>query len=482
VVDAEVIVVGAGPVGLMLAAELRLAGVDVVVVERLAAPTRQSRGLAVHARTREILDQRGLLDRFAGARVSPEWHFGALPVPLDFRRLDGPQARTEQVLSAWAEEMGAPIRRGHEVADVAQDTDAVHADVLGPNGPYRLRAGYLAGCDGSRSVVRRAAGFDFPLEESGADIVMADIVGAALEPRPFTWTPAGLFAVIPLGGGLTRVVLHEHGSRAPDDLAPPAFEEARALCRRIIGADFGDGPARWLTRFADRSGQVTHYRRGRVLLAGDAAHVHWPGGGQGLNLGVQDVVNLGWKLAAEIHGWAPAGLLDTYHAERHPVGEAVLTNTRAQALLMLGGPEVASLRGVLTALLRLEDTNRHLAGEVSAVDVRYDLGGGHPLVGRRMPHAELLTAAGATTTTRLLRPARGVLLDLAGGGAARIAGARWSGRVDVVTGRRTSPELEGIDALLLRPDGHVAWVAPAAAGPDLETALRRWFGEPAVAT
>jgi bifunctional hydroxylase/dehydrase len=488
--DADVIVVGAGPVGLMLAAELRLAGVEVVVLERLPEPSGYSRGFVVHARTREVLDQRGILDRFADVPVLPGWHFGALPVQLDLERLDGahagmmlvPQARTEQVLAEWAEGLGAAVRRGHEAVDLLQTPDRVEVQVRGPGGASRLRAGYVVGCDGSRSLVRRAAGFDFPSEGSAADVLMADVEGLELQPRPFTWTPAGLFAVVPLGAGLLRLVVHEQGSRIAEEAAPPAFEELRAAFARVTGLDVAGARTRWLTRFGDRSGQVTRYRAGRVLLAGDAAHVHWPGGGQGLNLGVQDALNLGWKLAAEVHGWAPADLLDTYHAERHPVGESVLRNTRAQAVLMTGGAEIAPLRELLAGLLELEDVNRELAGQVSAVDVRYDVGGGdHRLVGRRMPQAELVVDEVPTTTTRLLRMARGVLLDLAGGPAVRAAGARWAGRIEVVAGRPAGADLDGVDAVLLRPDGHVAWAAPSAGGPDLETALARWFGAPAPA-
>ncbi|GGM44249.1 putative oxygenase [Longimycelium tulufanense] len=479
--DTRVVVVGAGPTGLMLAGELALGGVDVVVLDRLTTPNDNARALGMHARTMEVLDQRGLLERLRPAVVGSWGHFGALS--LDFGRLDGahpgqmfmPQNRTERMLAEWVRELGVEIRRGHELRDLAQDDEGVTAQVDGPDGGYELRAAYLVGCDGGRSTVRKVVGFDFPGTDATTEFLLADVTGIDLGLQTFTRNERGLYAVIPLGDGVYRILPYEFGTPPRRRTAPPTFAEVAAVHYRVTGQDIGAARPLWVSAFGDATRQVTEYRRGRVLLAGDAAHVHFPAGGQGLNLGVQDAVNLGWKLAAELSGWASPGLLDTYHAERNPVGARVLLNTRAQGVVMYHGTQVEPLRAMLRELFDIPEVNDHLIRMISAVEIRYDVGvDGHPLVGRRIPHVELSTSDGKTSTTALLNPARGVLLDLADDAELRATAANWAGRVDIVTAIAPNGDLDRTAAVLLRPDGYVAWAAPGAGG--LAPALRRWFG------
>lgn len=486
--DAAVIIVGAGPAGLMLAGELRLAGVGVIVLERLPEPTGESRGLGFTARTMEVFDQRGLLPRLGEVEISNEGHFGGLPV--DFSVLQGahfggkgvPQARTEAMLGEWAAELGADIRRGHELVQLTGDGDGdgVDIEVRTPDGRHRLRASYLVGCDGGRSTVRKAAGFDFPGTAATLEMFIADVKGPDIRPRMTGETrPGGMVMAGPLGDGVTRIVVCENDRRPQRRAERPSFTEVADGWRRLTGQDISDGTPIWVTSFGNATRQVTEYRRGRVLLAGDAAHIHLPAGGQGMNTSIQDSVNLGWKLAAVTRGWAPEGLLDTYHGERHPVGERLLLNTQAQGLLFLTGDSVQPLRDVLAELIRYEDVSRHLAGMVSGLEIRYDVGeGDHPLLGRRMPHQELDGPASRTSTTELLHSARGVLLDLADNADLRDVVAGWANRIDVVTatphGDAAASPLAKTDAVLLRPDGHVAWTAPG--GDELAQVLRRWFG------
>ncbi|WP_338783610.1 FAD-dependent monooxygenase [Streptomyces sp. DG1A-41] len=486
--DSAVIVVGAGPVGLMLAGELRLAGVPVVVLERLTGPTGQSRALGFTVRTMEVLDQRGLLPRFGEVQTSPMGHFGGLLV--DFGTLDSPhrtshgipQSRTEEVLGRWAAELGADIRRGHEVVGIEQDPYGVDVRAVGPDGPVSLRASYVVGCDGGRSTVRRLGGFDFPGTPGTYEMMLADLKDCAIEARPFgERLTGGVAMAAPLGDGVQRIIVKEHG--APVRGEPADFPAVAAAWQQITGQDISGATPVWASSFSDASRQTSSYRRERLLLAGDAAHIHLPAGGQGMNVGLQDAVNLGWKLAAVVGGWAPPGLLSSYHRERHPVGERLLMNTRAQGLLFLGGEEVQPLRDVLGELIALPDVALHLARMVTGLEIRYEVGpGDHPLLGRRVPHHELVGRDGGakTSTSELLRPARGVLLDLADDAALRRTASGWSGRVDVFTGSLHEPEpdspLTGADAVLVRPDGHVAWVA-AGVG-DLPRELYRWFGAP----
>ncbi|MFM9593797.1 FAD-dependent monooxygenase [Streptomyces scabiei] len=487
--DASVIVVGAGPAGLMLAGELRLGGVDVIVLERLPARTGESRGLGFTARTMEVFDQRGILPGFGPVETSTQGHFGGQPV--DFGLLEGahfgvkavPQSKTEAVMEAWALGLGVDLRRGHDVESVQDKGDHVVLETRGPDGPVRLTAHWVVGCDGGRSTVRKQAGFDFPGTSATREMFLADLRGCEITPRPIGETVSnGMVMAAPLGDGIHRIIVCERGAPARRRTEPPPYAEVAAAWQRLTGQDISDGEPVWVSAFGDPARQVSTYRRGRVLLAGDAAHVHLPAGGQGMNVSIQDSANLGWKLAAVASGRAPETLLDTYHAERHPVGRRLLMNTQAQGMLFLSGDEMQPLRDVLAELIRHDDVSRHLAGMVSGLDIRYDLGpGDHPLLGMRMPRQELITASGKTTSTELLHPARGVLLDLADDPRLREAADGWADRVDVVTATphdlRPGSPLEGTRAVLVRPDGYVAWTSPGSdTGP--AGALGHWFGPP----
>ncbi|MEX2982673.1 FAD-dependent monooxygenase [Streptomyces sp. C36] len=489
--DASVIIVGAGPAGLMLAGELRLAGIGVVVLERLPGRTGESRGIGLAPRTMEVFDQRGLLGRFGDVETSEQGHFGGIPV--DFGPLIAvhgaartvPQSVTESVLEDWARDLGADIRRGQEFVSLTDHGDAVEARVRGSAGERTLRARYLVGCDGGRSVVRKDAGFDFPGTPATTEMFLADLRGVDLEPRMVAdRVSGGMVMANRLGEGIVRIVVGERGAPPRRRTGPPDFGEVADAWKRLTGIDISHAEPLWVSAFGDAARQVTEYRRGRVLLAGDAAHIHLPAGGQGMNTGIQDAVNLGWKLAAVVRGTAPEALLDTYHGERHEIGRRLLANTRAQSLLLLGGDEAQPLRDVLGELTRYEDVARHLAGKASGLDIRYDAGSGHPLLGTRMPHLELRRVGGArpdrpTSSTELLRAGRGVLLDLADNPHLRRRADGWTDRIDVVTAAPHGPGLrhglEGAAAVLVRPDGHVAWIAPGSRH-DLPMALERWFG------
>jgi bifunctional hydroxylase/dehydrase len=485
--DAAVIVVGAGPVGMMLAGELRLAGIDVIVLERLANRTGESRGLGFTARTMEVFDQRGLLSRFGDVETSNVGHFGGLPV--DFGVLDGahqaaktiPQSHTETVLEEWATELGADIRRSHQALSVTDEGDSVEVEVRGPDGVATLRASYLVGCDGSRSMVRKAMGFDFPGTAPTLEMFLADVKGLDLKPRMIGETLAGGMVMVgPLPDGITRLIVCERDTPPRRREEPPKYEEVAAAWKRLTGNDISHGEPVWVSAFGNATRLVTEYRRGRVFLAGDAAHIHLPAGGQGMNTGIQDAMNLGWKLAAVVRGQAPESLLDSYHEERHPVGKRLLMNTQAQGLLFLSGPEVQPLRDVLTELIRYEEVGRHLAGMVSGLEIRYELDGGkHPLLGRRMPFLELIGDDLKTSSAQALRTGRGVLLDLEDNSALRRRAEGWRNRVDIVTaashGLTDDSPLQDTSAMLIRPDGYVAWAAPGSRG-DLPMALERWFG------
>ncbi|MGP3949284.1 FAD-dependent monooxygenase [Streptomyces sp. 7N604] len=485
--DAPVIVAGAGPAGLMVAAELRLAGVDVTVIERLPGRTGESRGLGFTARTMEVFDQRGLLRRFGDIETSNQGHFGGIPV--DFGVLEGahqaaktvPQSATEAILEQWATELGVDIRRGHELLSLHDDGDGVRIDVRGPDGEQTLRAAWVVGCDGGRSTVRKAAGFDFPGTAATMEMYLADLRGVELEPRMIGETvPGGMVMVGPLPGGITRIIVCERGTPPQRRAEPPAFAEVADAWKRLTGIDISDAEPVWVSAFGDATRQVTEYRRGRVLLSGDSAHIHLPAGGQGMNTSIQDSVNLGWKLAAVVRGTAPEALLDTYHDERHPVGQRLLMNTQAQGLLFLSGEEMQPLRDVLAELIRYEEVSRHLAAMVSGLEVRYDVGSGsHPLLGLRMPRLQLTRDGRATSSAELLHQGHGVLLDLADNPELRRRAAGWKDRIDIVTGTPEGAWSDGpladTAAVLIRPDGYVAWAAPGS-HHDLPMALERWFG------
>jgi 2-polyprenyl-6-methoxyphenol hydroxylase-like FAD-dependent oxidoreductase len=481
--DAAVVIVGAGPVGLTLAIELRLQGVDALVLERLAEPTGLSKALGLMGRSVDTLGYRGLTGPFLdrGAVAPPRMlHFSM--IPLDQAKAEGlglqglfvQQAVTEEVLAAIAAERGVRILRGQEVTALDQDADGVTLRVSGPAGDRRLRTGYVVGCDGGASVVRKQAGIGFPgipptfLLRLG-DVTLAD--GLAPQDIPGLRVP-----LVPLGGGYYRVVVTE---AYPDDLdrdTPMALDELRASIRRVNGADVPISGARWLSRFTDSSRLADSYRAGRVLLAGDAAHIHLPAGGPGLNTGLLDAFNLGWKLAAEVQGWAPPGLLDSYNAERRPEGERVLLHTRAQGALLgfANNERVAALREVLRQLLQFEEPVRYLVSLMYALDTRYPTGCDHPLAGRWAPAPALAAVAGQAAS------GRGVLLDLTEDGAVAGQGQGWRDRLDYVAAPLAPPSSGSAPAaaLLIRPDGYVAWAAsPGAPDTDgLRRALTTWFG------
>ncbi|MEU9836112.1 FAD-dependent monooxygenase [Streptosporangium sp. NPDC048047] len=556
--SADVVIAGAGPNGLMLACELSLAGVRPIVLERLPARTTENRANGLVGQVVRMLDRRGLYGRLGGGteppRPVPGFVFGALP--LDLSTLDDnplymlgtPQQRVEQVLEERAAELGVEIRRGHELAGLSQDAEEVVADVIGPDGPYRLRARYLVGADGGRSVTRKLAGIGFPgvtrdstVSRTASVTVPPELVdpatgglnvpGYGLVP-PFMHhrTERGLFvfAPFPCRPALVSTMEWEPAAAEGDGQPPLTLEELGESVRRVLGADLPLGPStgsgphvmRRLTggntRLAER------FRDGRVLLAGDAAHVHSAIGGPGLNLGLQDVVNLGWKLAAEIHGWAPPGLLDSYEAERRPAAERVVMHSQAQSALIAPGAEVTALRRLFTELLGDRNVVRHIAATMAGSDIRYDMGVGdgaagdggaggvHSLTGRWAPDLSLDTGTGPVRLAELTADARPLLLDLTEDFSVAREAAGWSDRVKVVGARPPHSGMPGggagedaarggfhgsavpgedggsggIAALLLRPDCYVAW-ASASPRPDsrerdaLRAALARWFGAPA---
>ncbi|GAA2143194.1 rifampin monooxygenase [Kitasatospora kazusensis] len=469
----DVVVVGSGPTGLMLACELRLHGVRVVVLEKLAAPTGQSRGRGLHARSVEVMDQRGLLDRFLA--VSEKFQVGGFFGGIHKQWPDGvdtahpyglttPQPVTERLLEERAVELGAEIRRGCELAGLSQDEDGVTAELA--DGTH-LRSRYLVGCDGGRSTVRKRIGVGFPGEPARVETLLGDMEMTE-EPERVAAVVAEVrrtqlrFGTIPNGDGTHRVIVPADGVSG-DRTSAPTFEEFKRQLRACAGTDFGVHSPRWLSRFGDATRQAERYRVGRVLLAGDAAHIHPPTGGQGLNLGVQDAFNLGWKLAAAVGGWAPEGLLDSYHAERHPVGARVLENTRAQITLMGTDPGATALRELFSKLMDFEEVNRYVTEMITAVGIRYDFGEGHELLGRRLRDVQLKQGR----LYQLMHGGRGLLLDRTG----RLSVAGWADRVDHVVD--AGEELD-VPAVLLRPDGHVAWVGEDQ--QDLRGPLTRWFG------
>jgi 2-polyprenyl-6-methoxyphenol hydroxylase-like FAD-dependent oxidoreductase len=507
--DFEVVVAGAGPNGLMLAGELALGGVRVLVLERLTGPSGEQRANGMVGQVVRMMDRRGLFERLSGQAgppsPAPGFMFAAFPLHLA-QLADNPvytvlvpQRKVEQVLAERAGELGAEIRRGHGLTGLTRKDDRVVIDVDGPDGAYQLEAAYLVGADGGHSVTRKLAGIGFPgvtTDRTVSRTAHVSVPGEYIDPAsggllvpgygvipPFLHhrTERGLVAWAPFPDGVRMVTVGIQEDA--DESVPLTIAEVRDAFRRVVGTDLpfgepdGAGP-NLLRRLIGGSTRIAEqYRAGRVLLVGDAAHVHSAIGGQGLNLGLQDAVNLGWKLAAEVRGWAPPGLLDTYCSERRPVGLRVTMNTEAQSALIGPGREVTALRTVFGELLEDRATVQRIANLISGADIRYDG------MGAWAPDLVLRNGSGTVRLAELTRAGRPLLLDLTGadelGGELGGAASPWRDRVDVVTARCDDP---AVTAMLVRPDGYVAWssgdTAPAVDG--LRTALRRWFGEPAL--
>jgi 3-(3-hydroxy-phenyl)propionate hydroxylase len=488
VTEHAVVIAGGGPTGLMLAAELALAGVDVAIVERRASQELDGpRARGLHSRTIEVLDQRGIAGRFLSEGQTMR-AAGFSGIRLDISDFPSRhnyvlallQSHFERILAAWVSELGVPIAREREVTGFAQGGTGVSVEL---SGGLSLRADYLVGCDGGRSLIRKAAGIEFP----GWDPSVSSLVAEAEMTEEPQWgiryDDKGTQALGRLEDG-KRVGLVVSEQYAGETGEPTLRDLSRALIA-VWGTDYGVHSPTWISRFTDMTRQAASYRKGRVLLAGDAAHVHYPVGGQGLNIGVQDAVNLGWKLAQVIKGTSPEDLLDTYHAERHPVGARVLRNTMAQTALTRGDARMDALRDTMSELLSMDEPRRRIAAMISGLDIHYDLGDGHPLLGRRMPDLDLVTADGPLRVFTLLHRARPVLLNL--GEPGRFDITPWADRVRLVdaeyAGRWELPvlgEVTAPDAVLIRPDGHVAWVGDLSR-QGLPDALTAWSGPPGAA-
>ena len=472
-----VVIAGGGPTGLMLAGELALAGTDVVVVERRDnQDVDGSRAGGLHSRTIEVLDQRGIAERFlsAGHVVQIGLDISDFPTRHNYG-LALWQSDFEPILAGWVGELGVPIMRGCEVVGCAQDDTGVDVEL---SGATSLRAEYLVGCDGGRSVIRKAAGIDFPGLNPSTSWMIAE---AEMDEEPEIGLRPEGGGIGPVdrvkGGGPFGVVLKE---QQVEHAGEPTLADLREALVVAYGTDFGVHSPSRISRFNDMTRQAASYRDRRVLLAGDAAHVHPPQGGQGLNTGVQDAVNLGWKLAQVVDKTSPESLLDTYHAERHPVGARVLHYTMAQVALSTSDDRHLALRDTMTELLSMDEPRRRTAGMLSGLDIHYDLGDGHPLLGRRMPDLDVHTADGPTRVFTLLHDARPVLLNLGEPGGFDIS--PWAHRLRFVDADHDGAwelpvlgEVAAPAAVLIRPDGHVAWAGDLT-DPELPRALATWFG------
>ncbi|MFI6306823.1 FAD-dependent monooxygenase [Amycolatopsis thailandensis] len=475
----DVVVAGAGPTGLMLAHELALAGVDVVVLERLPERTGLSKALNLQPRTAEMLELRGLLDGAEERSFTTvqDGHFAMIPVDYhcwDTRfpfQLGIPQAQVEEYLEERLAAQGTKVVRGAEVIDFVQDKDSVSVRYRTDCGETRLRAKFLVGCDGSRSVVRKGLNVDFPGVDGEGYGVVADVLfdkipdGAQKQWRTMrnVGEPTGATTfkgLIPLGEpGLYRFVYGDRGSRPQDIRSAVSHDEVRRALLDSYGETATVSEIRWASQFSDAARQAEHYRVGRVLLAGDAAHIHFPAGGQGLNLGVQDAMNLGWKLAATVHGWAGDDLLDTYEAERHPVGAQVLHNVAAQLGLTPRSHEARALRDFFADLVELPEVNRHLSGMVSGLGIRYTTyGTSHPALGSRLADQDIATEAGPLRPSTLFHNGEFVLLTTS---LSHVDAARAQARSPRLTTQLvTTLPWPSTDAVLYRPDGYACWVAP----------------------
>lgn len=478
-----VVVAGGGPTGLMLAGELALAGVDVVIIERRPNQDLESaRARGLQARSIEVLDQRGIADRFIseGSKHEASMFTGArfmndLPTRHNYV-LALIQKHIERILAGWVVELKVPIHYGREVTGFTQDKTGV--DVALADGKS-LRTKYLVGCDGGRSLIRKTAGIDFPGWDATTSWLIAE-AELAQEPKwGFYEDARGKHAIGKAEGGLAAMVLIE--AQVGHDDEPTLRDVSEALVA-VYGSDYGIHNPRWISRFTDMTRQATAYRERRVLLAGDAAHLHPPVGGQGLSMGVQDAVNLGWKLAQVVNGTSPESLLDTYQAERHPVAARVLRNNVAQVMLARTDDRTRALRETMNEILVLDEPSRRITAMMAALDIHYDLGEGHALLGRRMPDLDLVTPNGSLRVFTLLHNARPVLLNFGARGAFDIA--PWADRVQLIDASYDGPwELPAIgavkapSAVLIRPDGYVAWVGEQTQ-LGLVEALTTWFGPP----
>ena len=479
-----VVIAGAGPTGMMLAGELALAGIDVAIAERrVSQDLVGSRARGLHSRTIEVLDQRGIADRFLSQGTAAQVA-GFSGIRLDIS--DFPtrhpyglalvQSRFEEILAGWVGELGVPVYRGREVTGFAQDGTGIDVEL---SGGQPLRAEYLAGCDGGRSLIRKAAGIEFPGWDPSVSSLIAEVEMSEEPEFGIRHDNNGTQAVGKLEDGkrVGVVVSERYAGQAGE---PTLRDLSRALIA-VWGTDYGVHSPAWISRFTDMTRQAASYRKGRVLLAGDAAHVHYPVGGQGLNIGVQDAVNLGWKLAQVVNQISPDSLLDTYHAERHPVAARVLRTNMAQTPLTRSDARIDALRDTMTELLTMDEPRKRFAAMMSGLDIHYHLGEGHPLLGRRMPDLDLVTAGGPLRVFTLLHQARPVLLNLAEPGGLDIT--PWANRgvrlIDATyAGTWELPVLGAVPApaaVLIRPDGYVAWVGD---GTDsgLPDALTTWFG------
>jgi 3-(3-hydroxy-phenyl)propionate hydroxylase len=483
-----VVIAGGGPTGLMLAGELALAGVDVAILERRASQDLAgSRAGGLHSRTIEVLDQRGIADRFLSeGQVAQVAGFAWIPLDIsDFptRHNYGLalwQNDIERILAGWVDELAVPIYRGREVTGFAQDDTGVDVEL---SDGQSLRADYLVGCDGGGSLIRKAAGIEFPGWDPTTSNLIAEVEMAEEPEWGLRRDALGIHSLSRLedGGPVRVLVTEQHVGHTSEPTLRDLSEELIA----VYGTDFGIHSPTWISRFTDMARQAASYRKGRVLLAGDAAHVHYPAGGQGLNIGVQDAVNLGWKLAQVVKKTSPESLLDTYHTERHPVAAIVLRNTMAQVALLRTDDRTNALRETMSELLGMDEPRKRIGAMMSGLDIHYDLGEGHPLLGRRMPDLDLVTTDGPLRVFTLLHDARPVLLNLGEPGGFDIT--PWADRVQLVdatyVGAWELPALGAVTAptaVLIRPDGYVAWVGDLTQ-LGLADALTTWFGPPTAA-
>jgi 2-polyprenyl-6-methoxyphenol hydroxylase-like FAD-dependent oxidoreductase len=479
----SVVIAGGGPTGMMLAAELALAGVEAVIVERLTGQERvRSRAGGLHARTIEVLDQRGIGDRFvAEGKVMQIQAFSRTPLDIsDFptRRNYGialSQNNFERILRGWVEELKVPVHRGREVTGFRQHDTGVEVDL---SEGQALQADFLVGCDGGRSLIRKAAGIEFAGWEPSVNSVIAEAEWTEEPKWGMRYDRNGTQAVARLEDGrrMAVVVTQPYAGQSPE----PTMDDLKRALIAVWGTDFGIHSPTWISRFTDMTRQAATYRNGRVLLAGDAAHIHYPVGGQGLQLGVQDAVNLGWKLAQVVKGTAPESLLDTYQAERHPVAARVLQKTMAQTELTHSDARIDALRETIAELLSMDEPRKRFAGMMSGLDIHYDLGEGHPLLGRRMPDLDVTTANGPLRVFSLLHKARASLLNFGEPGAFDII--PWADRVQLIDAKYAGTwelpvlgPVTGPTAVLIRPDGYVGWVGDQTQ-QGLTQALTTWFG------